>query len=59
MEGSGSRSRSGSVYIMTDSDPGGPKTYMNKIRPLQWHHSQADLIWPDGIFKDDERLTKI
>ncbi len=22
---------------------------MNKIRSLQWYHSQADLIWPDGV----------
>jgi hypothetical protein len=22
-----------------------------KTRPLQWYHSQADLIWPDGPFR--------
>ncbi len=58
--GSGSRSESGSIQIiMKNLDPGVPKTYVNKIRPLQWHHSQVDLIWPDGIFKHDDRLPRI
>jgi hypothetical protein len=21
------------------------------LRPIQWYHSHADLIWPDGTFK--------
>jgi hypothetical protein len=24
--------------------------WMNKPRPNQWFHFQADLIWPDGPF---------
>jgi hypothetical protein len=25
---------------------------MSFSRPMQWYHSHADLIWPDGPFKD-------
>ncbi len=24
---------------------------MSFPRPIQWYHSHADLIWPDGTFK--------
>ncbi len=24
---------------------------MSFLRPIQWYHSQADQIWPDGTFK--------
>ncbi len=24
---------------------------MSFSRPIQWYHSHADPIWPDGIFK--------
>jgi hypothetical protein len=24
---------------------------MSFSRPIQWYHSQADPIWPDGTFK--------
>ncbi len=24
---------------------------MSFLRPIQWYHSQADPIWPDGTFK--------
>jgi len=25
---------------------------MSFSRPIQWYHSPADPIWPDGTFKD-------
>jgi hypothetical protein len=28
-------------------------------RPIQWYHSHADPIWPDGTFKFVVRRTKI
>ncbi len=24
---------------------------MSFLMPIQWYHSQADQIWPDGTFK--------
>jgi hypothetical protein len=28
-----------------------PQRLMSFSRPIQWYHSQADLIWPNGTFK--------
>ncbi len=28
-----------------------PKLLMSFSRPIQWYHSHADPIWPDGTFK--------
>ncbi len=27
---------------------------MSFPRPIQWYHSHADPIWPDGTFKSDD-----
>jgi hypothetical protein len=29
---------------------------MSFSRPIQWYHSHADPIWPDGDFNDDVTL---
>jgi hypothetical protein len=29
---------------------------MSFSRPIQWYHSHADPIWPDGNFNDDVTL---
>jgi hypothetical protein len=30
---------------------------MSFPRPIQWYHSHADLIWPDGTFKTQTYTT--
>jgi hypothetical protein len=30
---------------------------MSFPRPIQWYHSHADLIWPDGTFKAQTYTT--
>ncbi len=29
------------------------------LRPIQWKHSHADPIWPDGTFYDVKKGKKI
>jgi hypothetical protein len=31
------------------------KLLMSYPGPIQWYHFQADLIWPDGTFKHNNR----
>jgi hypothetical protein len=32
-------------------------TFKSFSRHIQWYHSHADLIWPDGIFQDSAHLN--
>jgi hypothetical protein len=29
---------------------------MSFLRPIQWYHSKADPIWPEGTFKPEQSL---
>jgi hypothetical protein len=32
---------------------------MSFLKPIQWYHSPADPIWPNGTFKDQELRIRI
>jgi hypothetical protein len=32
---------------------------MTQPRPLEWYYSQTDLIWPDGLFKQQNPIKLV